>query len=176
MNGKHSMKLTLAVAMVGGALAASTAFSQYSSPTAPSAQPSATGTTPSPTAQPPAAGTAPPPSPPSSTSMTPRKSEMSSSAFTKLDASKRGYVTKAEVAQLQGFDSAFDQADTNHDGKLSKDEFDRAWKIYSGQKESSDSHRVALPRRPLPRGSEKAGSDLRLFTFPWAQLTPGRGR
>lgn len=134
MNGKHSMHLTLAVAMVSGALAATTAFSQYSSPTSPSAQPPATGaTTPTtpPPAQPPATGAT---TPPSTSSMTPSKSEMSSSAFTKLDAGKHGYVTKAEVAQLQGFDSAFQQADTNKDGKLSKDEFDRAWAIYSGQK------------------------------------------
>ena len=135
MNGKHSTQLTLAVALVSGALAASTAFSQGTSPTAPSAQPSATGTT-----APPPAST---PSTPPATSMdkgtsaataTPSKTEMSSSAFGKLDASKRGYVTKADTAQLQGFDSAFQQADTNNDGKLSKDEFDRAWAIYSGQK------------------------------------------
>ena len=136
MNGKHSMQLTLAVAAV--TLAASTAFAQYSSPTSPSAQPSAPATT----AQPPSTST--PSTPPatsmdkgtsSPTAMTPGKTEMSSSAFTKLDASKRGYVTKADVAQLQGFDSAFQQADTNNDGKLSKDEFDRAWAIYSGQKQ-----------------------------------------
>lgn len=137
MNGKHSMQLTLAVAVVSGALAASTAFSQGTSPTTPSAQPSATGTaTPPPSTStpstPPATsmdkGTSP------ATAMTPSKTEVSSSAFGKLDASKRGYVTKADVAQLQGFDSAFQQADTNNDGKLSKDEFDRAWGIYSGQK------------------------------------------
>jgi EF hand len=139
MNGKQ-MQLTLAVAMVTGALAASTAFSQYSSPTAPSAQQPAAGTTTPPPAQPPATGATTPSTPPSTTmdkgtsSMTPSKSEMASSAFTKLDASKRGYVTKAEVANLQGFDSAFQQADTNNDGKLSKDEFDRAWTIYAGQK------------------------------------------
>jgi hypothetical protein len=133
MNGKHSMQLTLAVAV----LAASTAFAQGTSPTSPAAQPSATGTT----TQPPSTST---PSAPPATSMdkgtsgataiTPSKTEMSSSAFGKLDAGKRGYVTKAETAQLQGFDSAFQQADTNNDGKLSKDEFDRAWAIYSGQK------------------------------------------
>ena len=137
MNGKHSMQLTLAVAMVSGALAASTAFSQGASPSTPSTPPSATGTA----APPPSTST--PSAPPatsmdkgtsSPTAMTPGKTEMSSSAFTKLDASKRGYVTKADVAQLQGFDSAFQQADTNNDGKLSKDEFDRAWGIYSGQK------------------------------------------
>ena len=139
MNGKQ-MQLTLAVAMVTGALAASTAFSQYSSPTAPSAQPPAAGTTTPPPAQPPATGATTPSTPPSTTmdkgtsSMTPSKSEIASSAFTKLDAGKRGYVTKAEVSQLQGFDSAFQQADTNNDGKLSKEEFDRAWAIYSGQK------------------------------------------
>jgi EF hand domain-containing protein len=140
MNGKQ-MQLTLAVAMVTGALAASTAFSQYSSPTAPSAQQPAAGTTTPPPAPPPPMGATTPSTPPAtsmdkgtSSSMTPSKSEMSSSAFTKLDAGKRGYVTKGEVANLQGFDSAFQQADTNHDGKLSKDEFDRAWAIYSGQK------------------------------------------
>jgi hypothetical protein len=137
MNGKHSTQLTLAVALVSGALAASTAFAQYTSPTAPSAQPSATGTTaPPPT---PSAPSTPPATSmdkgtSSATAVTPSKTEMSSSAFGKLDAGKRGYVTKADVAQLQGFDSAFQQADTNNDGKLSKDEFDRAWSIYSGQK------------------------------------------
>jgi EF hand len=136
MNRKHSMQLTLVAAVVSGALAASTAFAQYASPTAPSAQPSATGTT---TAPP---STSAPSTPPatsmdkgtSSTAMTPSKSEMASSAFSKLDAGKHGYVTKAETAQLQGFDSAFQQADTNNDGKLSKDEFDRAWAIYAAQK------------------------------------------
>lgn len=122
MNGKHSTQLTLAVAVVSGALAAGTAFAQATNPSTPSAHPSTTTTPPSTSA--PAPGT----------SMAPSKAEMSSSAFTKLDASKRGYVTKAEASQLQGFDSAFQQADTNNDGKLSKDEFDRAWAIYSGHK------------------------------------------
>jgi hypothetical protein len=134
---KQSMQLTLAVALVSGAIAG-TAFSQGypSTPSTPAtpAQPSSTMTPPSTPSTPPATSMDKTTSP-SATGMTPSKSEMASSAFTKLDASKRGYVTKADVAQLQGFDAAFQQADTNNDGKLSKDEFDRAWAIYSGQKQ-----------------------------------------
>lgn len=144
MNQKH-LQVTLAAALVGSALAAGTAFAQgtYGAPSAQqpattATPPSTTGTSPATTAAPPATstdkgtmdkGTA------NGMAMTPSKSEMSSSAFAKLDASKRGYVTKADVAQLQGFDSAFQQADTNNDGKLSKEEFDKAWAIYSGRKQ-----------------------------------------
>jgi hypothetical protein len=130
MNQKH-LQVTLATALVGSALAAGTAFAQGTYGNTPSTPQSAQQ--PATTATPPATsmdkGTS------SGMAMTPSKSEMASSAFTKLDASKRGYVTKADVAQLQGFDSAFAQADTNNDGKLSKDEFDRAWAIYSGHKQ-----------------------------------------
>ena len=126
---ERNLQLTLAVALVGGALAAGTAFSQGTYPSTPSTPSTPSSTT----ATPPATSTDKGMT--SGAAMTPSKSEMASSAFAKLDASKRGYVTKADVAQLQGFDSAFQQADTNNDGKLSKDEFDRAWAIYSGQKQ-----------------------------------------
>ncbi len=54
-------------------------------------------------------------------------------AFDKLDAGKRGFVTRADVTNLPGFESAFQQADENNDGRLSQDEFARAWAIYSLQ-------------------------------------------
>ena len=85
----------------------------------------------------------PPPSPlgtnsalgtnPGTTGIVPSKSELSSSAFDMLDTSKRGFVTREDVAKLPGFDSAFQQADENKDGRLSLGEFDRAWMIYSQQ-------------------------------------------
>jgi Ca2+-binding EF-hand superfamily protein len=63
----------------------------------------------------------------------PSKQEIPAMAFDKLDPGKRGFVTRADVANLPGFESAFQQADENNDGRLSQDEFARAWEIYSLQ-------------------------------------------
>jgi len=65
--------------------------------------------------------------------VTPSKAETASSAFQKLDASHAGYVTKEQAAKLDGFDQAFTQSDKNKDGKLSQDEFNAAWSIYTGR-------------------------------------------
>jgi hypothetical protein len=63
----------------------------------------------------------------------PSKQEISAKAFDKLTAGKREFVTRADVAGLPGFDSAFEQADANHDGRLTEDEFNTAWTIYTRQ-------------------------------------------
>ncbi len=62
----------------------------------------------------------------------PNTAELPDSAFAKLDANNKGYVTLDDVAQLPGFESAFRQADQNHDGRLNPSEFDSAWAIYTG--------------------------------------------
>ena len=62
----------------------------------------------------------------------PSKSEMSDSAFKKLDASNKGYVTKDDTKTLSGFDSSFQAADVDHDGKLTADEFKKAWTSFTG--------------------------------------------
>lgn len=67
----------------------------------------------------------------SKTSM-PSRSEPATAAFSKLDAGKRGYVTREELSQLQGFD--FQTADKNNDGKLDSTEFNSAWTAYSKSK------------------------------------------
>jgi len=64
--------------------------------------------------------------------MTPSKAETPDSAFRKLDAAGKGYVSKDDVKDLSGFDAAFQQNDGNHDGHLTPDEFRRAWTTYSG--------------------------------------------
>jgi hypothetical protein len=62
----------------------------------------------------------------------PSKSEMSDSAFKKLDASNKGYVTRDDAKSLSGFDNSFQAADSDHDGKLTVDEFKKAWTSYTG--------------------------------------------
>jgi len=62
----------------------------------------------------------------------PSKSEMSDSAFKKLDASNKGYITKDDAKSLSGFDSSFQAADSDHDGKLTVDEFKKAWTSFTG--------------------------------------------
>ena len=63
----------------------------------------------------------------------PNKSELPISAFNKLDNGNKGYVVRDDVVQLQGFESAFLQADQNRDGRLNASEFNSAWSIYTGQ-------------------------------------------
>ncbi len=70
---------------------------------------------------------------PGTVGVVPSKSALPSPAFEMLDTSRRGFVTRDDVAKLPGFDSAFQQADENNDGRLSESEFTRAWMNYSRQ-------------------------------------------
>jgi Ca2+-binding EF-hand superfamily protein len=60
-----------------------------------------------------------------STLRMPSRSEPADSAYRALDAGNRGYLSKTDVQGLEGF--SFDQADANKDGRISKEEFARAW-------------------------------------------------
>ena len=56
-----------------------------------------------------------------------------SAKFRSLDRNGDGYLTKDEVSAIRGFDKAFDEADENHDGKLSADEFVKADSLHDRQ-------------------------------------------
>jgi hypothetical protein len=64
----------------------------------------------------------------------PSKAELPDAAFKKLDAGGKGYVSKEDARELNGFDPAFQQADVNKDGKLSPAEFDKAWGYFTGRR------------------------------------------
>jgi hypothetical protein len=71
-------------------------------------------------------------SPANEKTIPPSKSETSDSAFKKLDASHKGYVTLDDAKTMPGFERSFQSADTNHDGKLTGDEFKKAWTTFTG--------------------------------------------
>jgi hypothetical protein len=62
----------------------------------------------------------------------PSKAELADSAFQKLDATRKGYVTMEDTKGLDGFDQAFREADADHTGKLDFGQFKKAWAQYSG--------------------------------------------
>jgi hypothetical protein len=66
-------------------------------------------------------------------SVLPSRAETAPSAFDKLASSGSTFVTKDETDRLDGFDRAFSEADRDRDGKLTKDEFNVAWAIYTGR-------------------------------------------
>lgn len=96
-----------------------------------SAQPSSSTPSGGDAAKSPATSTTPMTSPmnktatPSAAQHVPSRSEPADSAFRALDANNRGYLSKSDVSAISGF--SFEQADNNKDGKLTKDEFAKAW-------------------------------------------------
>ena len=111
--------LTLALAAVAGVALAQTP-STSPSPTTPSAAnpPAATSGMTTPSANPTGAA-------PSATAQMPSRTDSADAAWKSLDTANRGFLSKSDVQGLDGI--SFDQADTNKDGRLSKEEFAKAW-------------------------------------------------
>lgn len=63
--------------------------------------------------------------------VTPSRAELPDSAFVKLDANQRGYLTREDTLPLAGFEEAFRLGDRNGDGRLDSSEFHEAWTRYS---------------------------------------------
>lgn len=81
-----------------------------------------------------AARTADPSEAATAISTAPGKAESADSAFKKLDIGGKGYVTAEDVAQMPGFDKAFQAADVKRSGRLTLNEFRKAWSMYTTQK------------------------------------------
>ena len=55
----------------------------------------------------------------------PTRAEAATVAYHALDSTNRGYLSRSEVQALKGF--SFEEADINQDGRLSEEEFAKAW-------------------------------------------------
>lgn len=64
--------------------------------------------------------------------MVPGKMETADSAFAKLDAEKKGYLTTEDTKVLEGFGEAFEKADNDGNHQLSPKEFIQGWESYTG--------------------------------------------
>lgn len=134
MNQRTFTKTALAAAML--LALSSTAFAQTPAQTS---KPDAVKVAPGQTAQPPSTVTTPQPGTATTQSgaapsaapaaKMPTKSDNAQSAFKMIDSANRGYVTKEEMDRLSGF-SGFDAADANRDGRLTNEEFAKAWSTY----------------------------------------------
>ena len=70
--------------------------------------------------------------PPTGGGLSPTPFDSAETLFNRFDAGRTGYLTKDQVQTLDGF--SFEAADLNHDGRLTADEFNRAWSDYQSKK------------------------------------------
>jgi hypothetical protein len=64
------------------------------------------------------------------TTRTYSKTDSPDVVYKSLDTSNRGYVLRSETERISGFGDAFDKADKNHSGRLTREEFNSAWTQY----------------------------------------------
>ena len=64
------------------------------------------------------------------TTRTYSKSDSPDVVYKSIDVNNRGYVLRTETERITGFGDAFDKADKNHTGRLTREEFNSAWTEY----------------------------------------------
>ncbi len=62
------------------------------------------------------------------------KSDSPDVVYKSIDVNDRGYVLRTETERISGFGDAFDKADKNHSGRLTREEFNSAWMEYQANK------------------------------------------
>jgi hypothetical protein len=64
------------------------------------------------------------------TTRTYSKSDSPDVVYRSIDSNNRGYVLRTETERISGFGDAFDKADKDHRGRLTREEFNSAWTEY----------------------------------------------
>jgi len=68
------------------------------------------------------------------TTKTYSKTDSPDVVYQSIDTDNRGYVLRSETERISGFGDAFDKADKNHSGRLTREEFNSAWTEYKSTK------------------------------------------
>ena len=68
------------------------------------------------------------------TTKTYSKTDSPDVVYKSIDVNNRGYVLRTETERISGFGDAFDKADKNHSGRLTREEFNSAWTEYKSIK------------------------------------------
>jgi hypothetical protein len=68
------------------------------------------------------------------TTKTYSKTDSPDVVYKSIDVNNRGYVLRTETERISGFGDAFDKADKNHSGRLTREEFNSAWTEYKSMK------------------------------------------
>ena len=68
------------------------------------------------------------------TTKTYSKTDSPDVVYKSIDVNNRGYVLRTETERISGFGDAFDKADKNHSGRLTREEFNSAWTEYKATK------------------------------------------
>ena len=66
----------------------------------------------------------------STTTTTTTRTYSKSVVYKSIDVNNRGYVLRTETERITGFGDAFDKADKNHSGRLTREEFNSSWTEY----------------------------------------------
>jgi hypothetical protein len=94
-----------------------------------------------------------------------------------LDANQDGVVSLAEARRIRGFEPAFHEADDNHDGQLTRDEFIKAQAIHDharGAGYFNDGLITANVRGALLKQEELRGLDIQVETYDGQVILGGK--
>ena len=99
-----------------------------------------------------------------------------SDSFRGLDRDGDGFLSKSEVARIEGYGTAFAEADENRDGKLSPEEFTQAEAIYDRRqvgKYVDDSVLTAKVKTALLREKGLKSTDVSVESYRGRVLLSG---
>jgi len=97
--------------------------------------------------------------------------------YSYLDANQDGFVSLAEARRIRGFEAAFHEADDNHDGRLTPDEFAKAQAIHDhvrGAGYFNDGLITAKVRSALAKEEDLRALDITIETYDGQVILGGK--